>query len=304
MENSFDSFIERIEITMGKVPLTHKMKFIKEIETQLEELKLSHPELSENDLLVKLGEPELLALKYIKTHRLSHLNSKGTGLFKWLITGILIFFSSIILFTVIAGVALYNMTPILEESSNNTKLFGGLITLPNTGQWYIGGHSLNSDDETLNFKGSMGVNKDKIQAFNIVFSNMDLKLEPSKSQTLSWDCEISQDLEAHFSDLKITEKGEQLNLNLADFQGSECKIKIPDQLNLIIRGVNGKINIKELRANLDVKINNGLVKFNPHKSEKYVYQLKVDNGQIDTFKSQYDEKAYKIKIYVNNGQIE
>ena len=65
-----------------------------------------------------------------------------------------------------------------------------------------------------------------------------------------------------------------------------------------------KINIKELRANLDVKINNGLVKFNPHKSEKYVYQLKVDNGQIDTFKSQYDEKAYKIKIYVNNGQIE
>src|SRR5262249_45082076 len=83
----------------------------------------------------------------------------------------------------------------------------------------------------------------------------------------------------------------------------KCEIEVPKNIESSIEGNNGKINVEELRGNLNLQLKNGKVALNPARDVKYHYDLHVKNGKVSELDSSDSPDAIQIKLNLVNGVV-
>ena len=92
-------------------------------------------------------------------------------------------------------------------------------------------------------------------------------------------------------------------LDINSSSGVKCEVRVPDTAKLTLEGTNGKVEVSQPHFGFDINLVNGHVEVGPDESEKYRFDVSVQNGSMDSFESSNDAKAHKIAIHVVNGKV-
>lgn len=284
-----EKYLESLDLALMGLPVSARADIVTQIKNQVLETQKKDPATNLYKLLNSIGAPEQVANRYLLERGLNPQNlpkRKMRPLLKWML--ILTFGFFALLFLAV-GIVFWKFSPIVQMNSDSVGFLGGTF-------------SLNDQDgfiQTHQVKGSMTVNPSVTKQIRIQFSNADLKLSTSVKSSLGWKCKL---VGGNLSDLNSN--SEILEINFTRSKGASCEFELPEHIAVFVEGSNGKIEVTEPRYPLEVKVGNGLVSLAPTKSQEYVYDLAVSNGDVDHFQSSSSPTATPIKIQITNGQIQ
>jgi len=137
-----------------------------------------------------------------------------------------------------------------------------------------------------------------IKTIEIKFSSGELRVEFSQGDELNWDC----DGVGKNSGLDVLDS-ETVRL---DFSSAivDCDITIPTK-KLKMEGLRGEVQLRKVRAAVDIQMINGEIFFQPLKNLHYRWNLNIESGTVDeTLVSSEDAEAIPIKAEMKYGNIE
>lgn len=301
----FDPGLERyltsLEDALKPFPVSDRAEIITEIKSHILLAMEKDPKITMSAVLAALGEPEIVANRYLMERGLKPTKPPISPIVKWLIVG---FLGTVAMVLVFFGFLISRFLPLVHVSDLQDKVsfMGGLIEIDDeNGRVTVNGNSWGNGQSwsrsNRKFEGSTVIEKG--QKISLKFSNGKLSVNNSSDNKLTWNCRVhgSQSTSQPVIDSK------NVTLDLSKNAGAKCDLSVPKDVSLDINGANGKIDIDEPHFNLIVQLGSGLVSLIPDKDSAYRYNLSATNGTIDSFDSSDKADAYSVTIQLANGKI-
>ncbi|OFZ20890.1 MAG: hypothetical protein A2X94_05120 [Bdellovibrionales bacterium GWB1_55_8] len=301
-----EAYLSKLDRALSSLPVSDRAEILIEIKSHVLSAMERDPHQSIGALIAALGEPELVANKYLMERGNAPVKPPISPVVKWLVMG---FLGTLALFLFFAGTLMWKFSPLLQvdEKNERVRILGGLIDVDGkAGQAKIGSSTLSgsfeldadwSDSESVRFEGTNPVDPTK-RAIDVRFTNGKFEVKTSETEKFGWDC-------------RSKAKGEtrprlEAGVLLFDFSGMKgvrCDLSVPREASLLLKGTNGNLEINEPEFHLDARLVNGNIEIAPADDEHYRVDLSVVNGSSDSFDSSDDPKAYRLTAQLTNGRI-
>ncbi|MCB0394439.1 MAG: DUF1700 domain-containing protein [Bdellovibrionales bacterium] len=302
-----ENYLNRLDKALSQLPISDRAEIVTEIKSHVLDALDSQGGATIESVLSSLGEPEQVANKYLLERGVRTVKSPVHPIFKWTVIGFLGTFS---LFVILVIFVLSYFSPILEvnEAKGRVRLLGGMIDVDEQkGLVTLGGSKFFIDDELdVKIEGSFdsGMSKN-VKEFNFKFSNGKLDVLPSQDGKLTWNCKAKTYKDKFEESPKSAKvQGGRAVLDLDSYMGSKCILQIPQKVNLVVKGGNGKVHVDKPDFDVDIDLGNGKVGIDPDPAKQYSFNTHVTNGVTREFTSSEKPDALKIKVAIVNGKIE
>jgi len=293
-----ESYLVKLDKALGPIAVSEKADIITEIRSHVLEAQKRDEAQSIEVILASLGEPELVANRYLLERGLKPQKAPKHPIVKWLTIGFLGTLSICVVFILII---IWKFTPIIkvDDESGRVIILGGLIDVnEKAGHIKVGSLNINEDSSSGQMSGSMDIDIKKTPNIEVLFQNGKIELENSSKATLEWKCKGVS------SNGFVENEKDVVKLNFNNTSNVKCFLAIPTGVHLLMNGSNGKIDFENPRYHVNLKLTNGKISFSEDASSKYVYVFNLVAGKIDDFQSNQSKDSYKIEMNLVNGKIE
>ena len=228
-------YLVKLDKALGPIAISEKADIVTEIRSHVLEAQSHDESQSIESVLASLGEPEIVANRYLLERGLKPQKAPRHPIVKWLIIGFLGTLSICVIFILII---IWQFTPLIkvDNDSGRVVILGGLIDVnEKAGNFKLGSLSINEDSKNNIITGSMEIDLKKNPTLDIAFGNGKIDLENAIGANLEWKCK-------GLSNGGIVEKNNTKTIfNFRNTAMIKCTIAIPKGMNLEISGDNGKI---------------------------------------------------------------
>lgn len=284
-----ESYLTTLNEHLGAISVSDRSEIIMEIKSHVLDAIDKHPEKSIEDVLKDFGSAESIAQKYLDQRGIK-VPQKTKSPFSTFVKWALIASASLmILLSICLLLLIKSLTPFVEVNGDKVSLMGGLIHVDDKN--FRLGHTLYEIDGA--YKTS------NLKEVKITASNGRLELSQSPTDEVTWDCNVDSQ-----EPVKPLAGGDRVELDLTKYKEMDCEVSIPTKIASSIIMGNGKINIDEPSAKLDVSLQNGAIEITPAQGVNYNYDLEVRLGMLDKFTSSDAKNAIPVKARLQNGKIQ
>ena len=304
MENNkkLEQFLFQLEKHLSDLSPSDRSKIVLEINEHIEENLEKHSDKSLAQILDDLGKPETVANHYRLDRGLKTFKPEKHPFWKWLS---ITFLGSIGLFFVFILVLVWKFTPVFEvdEKEQRVTILGGMIDINATsGKIKIMDEYRFVDNKFTNhFDGAIDFPRQDYDELVINFKSGILNLSTSTEEKLSWNCKLQVPPNDEFIDRSKS----VMIIDLENYEGIDCDLKIPADIKLTVDGKDAQISVNDAEFDTFIELNNGQVHFNYNPEVDYTYDLRVKSGMVDPdFVSSNSKNAYEVRIYLENGMID
>lgn len=293
-----DNYLSRLDRVLAPFPAGDRAEIITEIKSHVLTALERDPQAQLDTVLRALGEPETVANRYLMERGLKPTRPPVSPIVKWLVIGFLGTVAMVLLFI---GVLVFSFSPVvkIDGADEFVSILGGAIEFDGKKETVkIGGSIIGEGELDHGVEGTWEP-KGPNATFNVKFPSGKVELKNAEgSSLLSWVCKTSSEDGAARAPTDTHPV-----LDLSQMNRVRCQISVPEKLNLMVNGKNGRVFVDQPRFHLNVVQENGKVELSPDKNVPYSYSLSVSAGKIDKFESSTDPHAYKIVINLKHGKI-
>lgn len=288
-----ENYLSTLDRSLRSLSVSDRADIVTEIKSHVLSAMERDPNQSIDSVLASLGEPEVVANRYLLERGLKPGKPPISPIVKWIVIG---FLGTMALFLAGLVVLAIYLSPVVKVDSEKQQvhLFGGLVQV---------------DDDDIKV-GSQKLTKFGNHSFSgradkpgrgkttaISLTNGKLQLITSADGILHWDCRGTENAE---NQINPGSSGDILDLTSHGFV--KCEISVPEGASVTISGANGKIGVERPRFNVSAELANGAADIQPIAGVRYEYDLGVTNGKMGSFVSEPNPE-YKIRIRLINGKI-
>ena len=300
---ALEKYLNKLDRCLGYAPVSTKAEIVTAIKTQVMQALEKDGGQKIESILATLGDPQALANRQLYERGIKP--TQRPRILLWLIFGFLGVLSLMLITTL---VIIFKFSPVFEFNNGHMKFFGGTVDIKDDLGWdipddfTIDAHIQGFDDDgyfRAAVAGTHDVVSKNISVVKIDYHDAAMRLIAADDNNLDFKCVVGG---ASKSDLGVVE-GNTFKLDLGNSGGAKCKVAIPKNIRVILRGHNGALTIVEPHFSVDAVLHNAKVKIEVDEKLKYRYELKADNGKIDDFTSFDNPEAIEIKIEIHNGVI-
>ncbi len=163
-------------------------------------------------------------------------------------------------------------------------------------------HSNKFASSKLTAKGQVSIHDHDTFAIKLTHGN--LKIQPSKTNQITYRCVYSADNDFDDESYKniVTTQGSTL---YAKLKRGTCDFYVPRQLTLKAELKYGNLSLLGLAQNQFAKVSHGNLTFSPRNIQEFNYTTKVNHGTINNFPdmSLTGSKKYRAELKVKHGNI-
>jgi hypothetical protein len=305
-ELKIENYLAQLDQELSALPISQRAEIITEIKSHILETTDKNPERALDSVLADLGQPSVVAERYLSAKGVARVPPKSGGWVKRLAIGFAVFFAAILILPVVLAMAgFWYLSPLIQvnESKGHVRLLGGLVDItedPSGDQLKIGDLHFSRDEraKTANISGEMDLADQNVTLIKIPFNNGKLEVLPSADRKIQWQCKTLGAEEA-----KATNDAGIVTFNLDSARFAKCAFHLPSGTKTEIKGNNGKMEIVHPQSHMDVAMNNGKVEVKPDPSRVYDFQVKVLNGETDSFPHSEAKDAVHVNIDLVNGKV-
>lgn len=285
-----ENYLSTLDRSLRSLSVSDRADIVTEIKSHVLSAMERDPNQSIDSVLASLGEPEMVANRYLLERGLKPGKPPISPVVKWIVIG---FLGTMALFLAGLVVLAVYLSPVVkvDEEKQQVRLFGGLV-------------QVDGDDVTI---GSQKLTKMKNSKFSgnataektisLKLSNGKVDIRTAVDQNLSWRCEGTG-----ASAFPLETKGKTQVLDLSGIAFVDCEIKVPVGRDFSVTGTNGSVDLDEPRFSAAVELANGKVSIDAENGVRYGYDLNVTNGKVDQFTSDPNPE-YRIRVKIGNGKI-
>ena len=198
---------------------------------------------------------------------------------------------------------IWKFTPLFEIDEKNQKvtILGGLIDLDGKAGKFIIGNEVHFtvSNYTNDLTGSIPTSP-SARILNLDFESGKFELETSLTTEVSFECKLSSPPTQEM----IKDSNDSINLNFTELEGSNCTIRIPENLKVLARGETAAFELREPLFDIDLALESGNVSISPKNSRTYFYDLTVNSGHLEEFSGSSKESAeHIIRVKLESGNI-
>ncbi len=296
-----ESYLMSLDRALGQVPISERADIITEIKSHI--LTAQEKGQPLDSVLNSMGQPEIVANKYLLEKGLKPLRPSKRPLLKWFALGTLgtIFF----IFCVISLIV-WKLSPIVAIDSHSVKILGGLIDVNDTSMdadWDQFKASINVgvNGQIRKIEGNRSLVKGEVDSIRIAIVNGKIDITMSTDDKIYWDCKVNAAEDSFYTAMTV---GKVFTLDFNKNAFTKCDVALPKGFPTQVSATNGKLHLNSLQNDIDVNVANGKVDITPDSEIKYHYQLNVKNGKVQDFPSSDDTGAVKVKVNLQNGKID
>ncbi len=304
-----ESYLHSLDKALGQIPISQRAEIVTEIKSHILAAQESDPSATIDQILASLGQPEIVANRFLLEKGLKPIPPSRSPVMKWLVIG---FLGTVGIFTLFVTVLIFKFSPLIEvnEKNGRVKIFGGTIDINDFEERdfaYWNGKKgkfklkVDASSRSNSIEGAREIDPKAIDKIFIPFSNGKFEITYNSQKKFSWDCRSSEGADS-FS--MATEQNRVLTLNLKKTKGIKCELSLPEGVAVSISGVNGDLEIENPHGPMDIQLANGRVVIAPDDKKAYNYDLKVLNGKTDSFDSTNAANAIKIRVEIKNGYVQ
>lgn len=288
-----ERYLTTLEQALKPFPISDRAEIITEIKSHVLSALERDPQTRMDTVLNALGEPETVANRYLMERGLKPIKTSIHPIVKWLIIGFLGTFAMILIFV---GFLATHYSSLIKIDGKNGKLqiLDGLIDMDRS-QKNVS-FSGNSENNSI-FSGVTVL--DKNQTVNIKFTIGKMDIETSTGSEFSWSCKGAGD-----SGKNLNFNEQNSTLDLTGVMALKCQLQVPPEAHLDIQGGAGSINFEKPLFDINANLNVGKVFFLYGDNTAYKFNVSVDTGKTDYFKSSTEKNAHIIKLHVSTSKIE
>lgn len=295
-----DQYLFELEKHLQDINPRDKSKIILEIDEHIQESLEKYPDQDIKVILEDIGEAQKVANHYRLNKGLKLFKPEKHPFLKWL--GIM-FITCFSLFILAVGLVVWKFTPIFEvdEKEGRVVVLGGLLDINrNSGKVKImDQYHFTENNYSNQFDGTIDFPKEETDELVFNFKSGLFNFTTSEDEKLSWNCKLDSPPTENF----LNQSDETVEIDLEEYEGANCDIKVPSGIKLTIDGKDANISFTDTEYDLYLEMENGQVTFTSNPEVDYNYDINVKNGVSDTFTSSEKPDAYEIKIYLDNGLV-
>lgn len=292
-----ENYLAALERALKQLPVSDRADIVTEIKSHILSALERDPAASIPSVLSALGEPEIVANRYLAERGQTLVKPPVSPIVKWIVVG---FLGTVALCLLFVGVAMFKFSPLVSIDGEHDRvvLLGGMIDIDGEkdsvkiGNMEVSGHS-------RKVSGTKALDEDEKRGVFIKASNGSLEVSTSDKNEIRWECVIDQDK----PDPVLQENPEQFLLDMSYLGGEKCVLKIPEKHNLVLTAENGKISLVKPLFNIDLKFKNGKVNLVSSPSVAYKFDIHMQNAQVQGFESSEKPDAFLIRIQGENGKL-
>jgi len=296
-----ERYLSTLERVLKPFPVGDRAEIVTEIRSHILSALEKNEKHDLGEVLAALGEPEIVANRYLMERGLKPTKPSFHPVLKWLVLGFLGSFALLLLFI---GGLVYHFTPLIrmDDMRNSVSFLGGTIQMDkedskNFFQEIIDQEGFRSSHH-LEGKASLSPQ----QKIKLHFNSGRIELSTAASSELSWSCDVA-DSKKKIINISPEILNSEVVLDLTKVKGLHCAMALPEKSHIEVLGQNGNLQVQEPRFHLHADITNGRVEIEPDVDQKTNYKISVDNGKSDSFVSANDPDALQIEVHVTNGKI-
>ena len=270
-----EKYLNALEVELQRLPAAKKAEIVLDVKNEIETALQSGEDF--HLIISRFGSAPQLGQKYLRNLGYVNTNKKKSHWLKWLLGVGVSFF---LLLFIGVGIVVWKFSPVIsvDETTGRFQFLGGVIDI----QASPDGSFFAITPDSVEFSGQRSLRG--VSSIQLELKAGSVEIESYAGQDLVYECEADEDLSSLFQ-----ENAKAFLIGLKE-HGAACSFKIP-------QGVDIKVDIF-------VKVQNGVVEFDPIEGENYNYDLSVGSGNIGKFNHSSDPSAFKIKIEVDRGVIQ
>jgi hypothetical protein len=269
-----EQYLGKLDKGLGQIPVSEKAEIITEIKSHILDAKAKDDSKKLEDILAAIGEPELVANRYLIERGLKPMKAPTHPIFKWLIIGFLGTFAIIVIFI---SILIWRFTPIMKIHDDKVTLLGGTIDVDKESdtsfsRWTTIGKAVQFDEKTFD--------PSRIKSVNIQNGAGDVTIKLIKKG----DAVLRVGRKGHKCDLisELNISGELLvtTSDKHDCSFTSVELSIPSKANVKVKDGSGNINIDSISGNIDAKTGSGDIRIDLDKNTKSKLDLVTGSGDI------------------------
>lgn len=282
-----ERYLGSLESALRAFPVGDRAEIITEIRSHVLSALERDPSARLDSVLAALGEPEIVANRYLLERGLKPTKPPIAPIVKWLVIGFLMTVAMGLLFV---AFIISRFSSIVEVHGSNVKALNGLIDVDGRkNRVTIRGISAGDD-----FGGSVNVDG----AVSLIFDEGSVEVTTAESSELNWSCRGS----GASPNPKVA--GGVTTMDFSSVRDLHCEIGVPPKHALTVKGEKGKIEFDEPRFDVSASLDAGKIEFNDASDTGYKFTTAVRAGKVDDdFKSSDKPDAFKIDLRVDRGVI-
>ena len=292
---TLENYLQKLDKALASINVSDRAEIITEIKSHVLDALEREPEQKIENVLSSLGEPEIVANRYLLERGLKPARPPKHPVVKWLTIG---FVATLLFFVFSIGAIVYTFSPLIHVEEDRLILLGGLIDISDD-SFKLGSFRINGDD--IEFNGSQDFTNGELKALDINFKNGKVDMMTSDSKSFTWECDVDED--AKENEFHFDSKSQAAALDLSHFGGVKCDFYVPQDIQVNIKGKNAKVDIVKPRYDLLIELKNGKIDFERDEAQAYHFDTQVKNGMNDELKSSNSDVAYTISMHLKNGMI-
>ena len=276
MENNIklEQYLGKLEKGLGQIPVSEKAEIITEIKSHILDAKAKDDSKKIEDILAAIGEPELVANRYLIERGLKPMKAPTHPIFKWLIIGFLGTFAIIVLFIT---VLIWRFTPIMKIHDDKVTLLGGTIDVDKDSESYFSrtmniGNYGNFEERTFDFN--------KIKSVSIQNGSGDIKINSIKKgdavlrvERKGYKCDLAAKLDAN-GELTVTTSDKH------HCSSTSIEADLPPNTNIKVKTSSGNININSVHGNVKAQTGSGDLGVYIEKNTRSNLELVTGSGNL------------------------
>jgi hypothetical protein len=282
-----ENYLSTLDRALSSLPVSDRAEIVTEIKSHVLSALERDPEQSLDSVLAALGEPEVVANRYLLERGMKPGKPPVSPVVKWIVIG----FLGTMALGLAAVVALVMfLSPMIKVDGNKEKvsMLGGLVE--------VDGDNIHIGTKLVTFKGGYAASG-KEKPLSLQFANGRMELANSKDGSFHWECKGTGIL--HGGHEPQVKEGA---LDLSDLDSARCSLEVPKAGAISVSGLNGKIDLNEPNFSATIDLTNGKVGIEPDEKARYRFDLAVTAGKIDSFDSS-NNPEYQIRVHLLNGKI-
>jgi len=289
-----ERYLSTLESALKPFPVSDRADIITEIKSHVLAALERDPNASVDSILAALGEPEIVANRYLLERGLKPAKPPISPIVRWIIIGFLGSFAMLLLFVAFI-VAQFSPIVKVSEKDDKVEILGGMVHLD-------GKKNRITINGISNFTaGNVSSGTQTVKPGHVIdvkFTNGHVEAEGTDTSTLEWECKgAGTSLPTPTSDDTVT------NIDFTGLSGAHCDLKVPKSVKLKVLGTTGHIAIANADFDVDAQLTRGHIDFAAADEIAFKYDVKVDMGKADKFESSTNTDARIAHLHVGSGRI-
>ncbi|MBX3021070.1 MAG: hypothetical protein KF799_05280 [Bdellovibrionales bacterium] len=304
-EVRIEHYLLQLDRELQALPVGQRAEIITEIKTHIRVACEREPERELQSILADLGTAPQVAERFLAAKGLSRTAppaSTGGLWIKWLAISTVVLFGLIF----VGGIAaFYYLDPLvnIDGEKGRLSLLGGTVNFSvdeDLAGVKVGGVPVSDafkDGEKV--VGEADLSSRSLRLLRIPFNTAKIEFIAGVGRRLEWACRSTTGDRAP----QVEVSAGVATLNLDQLNIARCLISLPAELTAEIRGVNGKLHVKNPASHLTIELSNGKVNIDADPTRTYDFDVHVKNGLQDFFPRSNQSDAVKVRVNVTNGLV-